>query len=458
MGDTKDRKGKYEEIMMSKFMKSLCKIAIPVTLQSMLQASFSIVDQIMIGQLGETNISAVGLCGNFSLIFSVVIGAVSTVAGILIAQFIGAEDTKEAWCGFDVSLICGILISGIFMLASGCFSRQILGLYTTDTSIINTGTVYFRIIAFSYIPMAISNILSSWLRCREHATIPFLASFGAVGVNTGLNYLLIFGKLGFPCMGIKGAAIATLISQLLNLVVIVAGFALCIRKDGDKPVLSLHFSKITIKDYFIMIMPILISEFLWSLGQNVESAVYGHLGTSNLAAYTLTCPIQGLIVGALSGLSAAAGVMVGKRLGRKEYDEAYTESKKIMYAGLSGAVVVSALLITMAGVYTKLYRVDDSVKSLGKILLIVFALYAPVKVENMILGGEIIRSGGNTKIIMVIDIVGTWCSGIPMCLLAAYVFKWGIVGVYTLLTTEEIFRLAVSLVIFKRRKWMISLS
>ena len=129
-----------------------------------------------------------------------------------------------------------------------------------------------------------------------------------------------------------------------------------------------------------------------------------------------------------------------------------------MYAGLAGAVVVSALLITMAGVYTKLYRVDDSVKSLGKILLIVFALYAPVKVENMILGGGIIRSGGNTKIIMVIDIVGTWCIGIPLCLLAAYIFNWGIVGVYTLLTTEEIFRLVVSLIIFKKRKWMISLS
>ena len=207
-----------------------------------------------------------------------------------------------------------------------------------------------------------------------------------------------------------------------------------------------------------MIMPILISEFLWSLGQNMESAVYGHLGTSNLAAYTLTCPIQGLIVGALSGLSAAAGVMVGKRLGRKEYDEAYIESKKIMYAGLAGAVAVSTLLILLAGVYTGLYRVDGSVKELGKILLIVFALYAPIKVENMILGGGIIRSGGNTKIIMVIDIVGTWCIGIPLCLLAAYVFKWGIVGVYMLLTTEEIFRLVVSLVIFKRRKWMISLS
>lgn len=443
---------------MSEFMKSLCKIAIPVTLQSMLQASFSIVDQIMIGQLGETNISAVGLCGNFSLIFSVVIGAVSTVAGILIAQFIGAEDIKEAWSSFDLSLICGIIISALFLLAAGVLPLHILRLYTKDMSIINTGAVYFRIVAFSYIPMAVSNILSAWLRCREHAAIPFLASFGAVAVNTGLNYLLIFGKSGLPCMGIKGAAIATLISQLFNLIFIVIGFIYSIRKDGDKPVLSLHFKKLTIRDYLIMIMPILVSEFLWSLGQNVESAVYGHLGISNLAAYTLTCPIQGLIVGALSGLSAAAGVMIGKRLGGKEYDEAYEESKKIMYAGLIGSLVVSALLILLAGEYTGLYRVDYSVKELGKILLIIFALYAPVKVENMILGGGIIRSGGNTKIIMAIDIVGTWCIGIPLCLLAAYIFKWGIVGVYTLLTTEEIFRLVVSLIIFKRRKWMISLS
>ena len=443
---------------MSNFMKSLCKIAVPVTLQSMLQASFSIVDQIMIGQLGETNISAVGLGSNFSLIFSVVIGAIGAVAGILIAQFMGAEDKKEAWCSFDVSLICGIMISALFLLAAGAFPLQILGLYTEDMSIINTGAVYFRIVAFSYIPMAVSNILSAWLRCREHATIPFLASFGAVAVNTGLNYLLIFGKFGFPRMEIKGAAIATLISQLFNLVFIVIGFVVCNRRDGDKPVLSLRFKKITIRDYLVMIMPILVSEFLWSLGQNVESAVYGHLGTSNLAAYTLTGPIQGLIVGALSGLSAAAGVMVGKRLGRKEYGEAYAESKKIMYAGLAGSVVVASLLILLAGVYTGLYRVDDSVKELGKILLIVFALYAPVKVENMILGGGIIRSGGNTKIIMVIDIVGTWCIGIPLCLLAAYVFRWGIVGVYALLTTEEIFRLAVALVIFRKRKWMISLS
>ena len=155
----------------------------------------------------------------------------------------------EEWCSFDVSLISGIVIAALFLFAAGVFPSQILGLYTRDVSIVNTGAVYFRIVALSYIPMAVSNIFSSWLRCREHATIPFLASFGAVAVDTGLNYLLLYGKFGFPCMGIKGAAIATLISQLFNLVFIAVGFALCIRKDGDKPVWSLRFSKITVSAY-----------------------------------------------------------------------------------------------------------------------------------------------------------------------------------------------------------------
>jgi Na+-driven multidrug efflux pump len=206
-----------------------------------------------------------------------------------------------------------------------------------------------------------------------------------------------------------------------------------------------------------MILPILLSEFLWSLGQNVESAVYGHLGTANLAAYTLTCPIQSLIVGALSGLSAAAGVMVGKQLGKKAFDDAYRDARRIMLTGLVGAIGVASLLVLFAGAYTGLYRVDADVQALGKVLLVVFALYAPVKVENMILSGGILRSGGNTRVIMIIDTIGTWGIGIPLCLLAAYGLHWGIVGVYALLTTEEIFRLAVSLVIFKRRSWMISL-
>ena len=443
---------------MSDFVKSLCKIAVPVTLQGMLQASFSIVDQLMIGQLGEASIAAVGLCGNFTLIFSVMLGAVSTVAGILVAQFLGAEDAAEAWRSLDVSLVCGGTLAVLFLLAAGCFPTQILGLYTADAAICRTGAVYFRIVAFSYLSMAISTVLSAWLRCKEHAAVPFLASLGAVAANTGLNYLLIFGKLGAPAMGITGAAIATLVSQLLNLGLILIGFVVCLQKEAQHPLWSLQFETLTLRAYGGMILPILVSEFLWSLGQNVESAVYGHLGTASLAAYTLTLPLQGLIIGALSGLSAAAGVMVGKQLGRRAYDAAYAGSQKLMLAGLVGAVAVSALLVLLAEPYTSWYRVSPDVKRLGILLLVVFALYAPIKVENMILSGGILRSGGNTGIILVIDCLGTWCVGIPLCLLAAYGLRWGIVGVYALLNAEEAFRLVLSLVMFRRRRWMVSLS
>ena len=152
-----------------------------------------------------------------------------------------------------------------------------------------------------------------------------------------------------------------------------------------------------------------------------------------------------------------AGVMVGKQLGKKAFDDAYRDARRIMLTGLVGAIGVASLLVLFAGAYTGLYRVDADVQALGKVLLVVFALYAPVKVENMILSGGILRSGGNTRVIMIIDTIGTWGIGIPLCLLAAYGLHWGIVGVYALLTTEEIFRLAVSLVMFKRRSWMISL-
>ena len=437
---------------MPKFYKTLLKIAIPVTLQSMLQASFSIIDQVMIGQLGEASISSVGLCGNFTLIFTVIIGAVSTVAGILMAQFIGSDDKREAWCSFWVSTLTSIIISSLFFLSSFLFTKNILSLYTKDFEVIDVGQVYFKIIAFTYIPMAIANIVSSYLRCNEHATIPFISSFISVLINTSLNYIFIFNY----DMGIKGAALATLISQLVNLLFIIIGFIYITRK--DKPIVCLKFNKLSLNDYLIMIFPILISEFLWSLGQNVESSIYGHLSTSSLAAYTLTCPIQGLFVGALSGLSAAAAIMIGKQLGKKDYDGAYNDSKKIMYLGLVLSICISFILMIFAGNYTNLYKVDNYVKDIGKTILIVFALYAPVKVENMILGGGIIRSGGNTKLIMIIDIIGTWCVGIPLCLIATYIFKWDIVGIYALLTTEEVFRLIVSLIVFKKRKWLISLS
>ncbi|MDO4460096.1 MAG: MATE family efflux transporter [Clostridia bacterium] len=443
---------------MKSFAKTVGKIAIPVALQCMLQSSFSIIDQLMIGQLGKTNIAAVGLCGNFMLIFNVVMGAIGTVAGILISQFIGADDEAESWRGFTVSSVFGLSVAALFMIAGLVFPGNILSIYTADSLIVTEGIPYFRIVAFSFVPMALSTVVATWLRCTEHASIPLVSGIAAVVCNTALNYTLIFGKFGFGEMGVKGAGVATTISQLVNLALMIIGFAVCLSREKKKMHLSIHMQKVSFKEYLVMIMPILISEFLWSLGQNVVSAVYGHLSTDDLAAYSLTSPIQGLIIGALSGLSAAAGVLIGKQLGKKEYDEAYRDSKRLMWLGFIGAAVLGAVLILCSGFYASFYDVEDNIKHITKLILTVFALYSPVKVLNMILGGGIIRSGGQTKIIMVIDIVGTWLVGIPLCFLAAYALKLTIVPVYAILSFEEVVRLVITLVMFRKKTWMRSLS
>ena len=185
-----------------------------------------------------------------------------TDLGVWVIQGIPVPSYGVRW------LLC---LAGVFLGVSLGATAQILGLYTKDAAIIAEGCVYFKIIAFSFAPMGLSTVLSAWLRCRGHANIPFAASIGAVLSNVVLNYVLIFGKLGLPACGVRGAAIATLVSQLVNLALIATGFLHCLRQDGERVQPSLHFTKITRRDYLGMITPILVSQFLWSLGQNVDS-------------------------------------------------------------------------------------------------------------------------------------------------------------------------------------------
>lgn len=203
-----------------------------------------------------------------------------------------------------------------------------------------------------------------------------------------------------------------------------------------------------------VLLPLLLCEASWSLGENVYAAIYGHMGTAESAAMTLTAPIQGLVISALCGLSQAAGVIVGKKLGGEDYDGAYRAAKRLMVYGAVGAAVLSALVVLTSGAYVEIYRVERTVKLLTRQILFVYALAAPFKVLNMILGGGILRSGGRTAYVMGIDMLGTWGFGVPLGLLGAFVWKLPIAYVYLLLSLEECVRFAVSMAVFRRRRWM----
>ena len=439
------------------FFSSVCSLAIPVALQSMLQASFSIVDQIMIGQLGSVSVAGVGLAGKFASIYSVIVSAVGVVAGIMISQYLGQKNQREVRRSFLVNLLIAIGLAGVFTLLCGGFPAQIMGLYTTDAPMRQSASVYLQIITATYLPLAGATLLSTLLRCMDKAQLPLYASIASAVLNTGLNYLLIFGRLGLPAMGASGAAIATVISTWVNFLLMLAmlgrhgALLKTAGNSGEK------MGKFNLMQYFSMLMPILVCEFLWSLGENIYAAIYGHMGTDASAAMTLINPVQSLVIGALCGLSQAASVIIGKELGSREYNQAYRDSWRLIRYGLFGAVILSALVVVASPLYVQIYQVDDAVKLLTRQILLAYALIAPFKVLNMIAGGGIVRSGGKTNYVMVVDMIGTWVFGVPLGLLSAFVWKLSIPYVYFILSLEECVRFAITVFILRGKRWMQSL-
>ncbi len=431
------------------FLKRAFKIAIPVALQAMLQSSFSMVDQLMVGQLGKTAIAAVEVGSKPGFVFTFVSGAVATVTGIMVSQYMGKEDEEKINVSMSVNLCVMMLIAVLTALACFFAPYSLARIFTEDSAVAKTAASYIGIVSFIYPLSGIATILAVQIRCKDHSEYPLYVSAAASVVNTVLNFVLIFGYIGMPAFGVKGAAIASLSSQVVNLALMVFFYVKTCSFKFD-----LRMNKEEMWQYIVMLMPIVLNELLWTVGQNVNTYIYGHMGTNELAGMSLTGPIQGLLIGALSGLAQAAGILIGKRLGEKEYDKAYSESKQLCLYGFAGAVILSTLLVILRSLYIGLFKVDLDVRGIGGQLLLAFAILAPVKVMNMILGGGIIRSGGRTKYIMIIDMLGTWLVGVPLGLYAGLVLKLPIVWTYFILSQEELFRLVITIFMFRSKKWM----
>ena len=442
------------------FRRELLRIALPVTLQCLLQSSFGVADQIMTGQLGSISIAGIGLAGKFTSLFSVLVSAIMAAAGIMIAQYIGNKDEGQIGRSFFINFGLAMLITIVFV--GLCFSspEKIMGLYTKDKETVAAAAEYLKIFSLSFLPLTVNMMLSTFLRCMQAAVIPLYTSIAAALINTGMNYILIFGKLGFPQMGYRGAALASVIAQVIGCLLLFLLFIKMYQEKGWKlTIFSIGMDTgenylFWWKQYAGIILPILICEFFWSLGENVYAGIYGHIGTKACAAMTLTNPVQAITIGALSGISQAAGILIGKTLGAGEYEKAYRDARKMLQYGLAGSILLSLLLFLGSRFYVQIFNVDITVRRMAESLLFAYALVSPIKVQNMILGGGIIRSGGMTRYVMWIDMIGTWVFGVPLGFLAAFVWKLPIHQVYFILSLEEVVRFLISLAVFRKMSWM----
>ena len=437
------------------FRRAVLRLAVPAALQSMLQASFGAVDQIMIGQLGSVSVAGVGLAGKFSGLVSVAVAAVGAAAGIMISQYLGQRNAAAVRRSFFANLALALGVAGLFAALCALLPGPVMGLYTRDAATVRAAAGYLRIVAASYLPMAGATLLSTLFRCVERPALPLWAGIASALLNTALNYLLIFGRCGFAPLGARGAAVATAASQGANcLLMLLMLRAVARRWRGSSLRPERGTARFDCRSYAAMLLPLLACEVVWSLGENVYAAIYGHMGTTSSAAMTLLNPVQGVMIGALCGLSQAAGVLVGKRLGGGDPDGAYWAARRLLLYGAVGAAALSAVIALGSGAYVRLFQVEDAVRQLTRRILLAYALVAPFKVLNMILGGGILRSGGRTRYVMRIDLIGTWGFGVPLGLLAAFALKWPVPRVYFLLSLEECVRFGLSMRVFRGRKWM----
>ena len=445
---------KGSEIMKKEYLKEILQIGLPVTLQSILQASYSLVDQIMVGTLGTVSIAGGGLVGKFSSLVTFTLASIASVTSILVSQYHGSKDKDGISKSFFSCLYMALAVMALFMAACLCLPDGILSIYTTDTAMIEAAVPYFIVIAVSFLPMTLTMQFSALLRSIERSKFPLYAGMASMLLNVIFNYIFIFGKFGMPKLGLLGAGIGTLLSRTVEcLVQLFFILRLCQKQEIYLQPVSIlkleQYQKIA-----IIVLPILFNEFSWSVGENIYAAIYGRIGTQAVAAMTLTNPLQGLFIGMFSGVSMAATVMTGKRLGRDETEEAYSIAKYLGKVGAIGSIIVSVILVVISNVYVGIYDVEPEVAETTKRIIFVLAIYLIVKIMNMIVAGGVLRSGGKTKYTLYIDLIGTWIFGVPLGLLGAFVFKWPIEAVYALLSFEEVVRLMITLIVFKKKIWM----
>ena len=434
--------------------KTLFSIALPISIQSLLQSSLGMIDQIMIGQLGETAVASVNLGTRLMFIMVYSLSGISAVSSIYTSQYEGAGTKDKHSAVMKITILEGLLCVLPFLIAGLFFPQQIVRIFSEDNTVIQKGANYLFITAFGFIPKLFSISISAILRCTGKAKITLITGLSSVAINTVLNLIFIFGFGPIKAHGVEGAAIATVIAifteATINIIYLEktkhpSRLSLAIKAKADKGFY---------KKFAITTLPAIGNECFWALGDAIYSGIYGHMSTVSLAAITLTFPIQGMSVGFFSGLSAAAGVIIGNNLGAKKTKEAYTLAWDFFKLCIIGCGIIGILIVLFGSVYLKFYNVTDEVKLYTKSLLAIFACYLWVKVSNMVMLGGVLRSGGKTRYTLILDLIGTWGIGIPLGFLCAFVFKWNILMVYTAINIEEVIRLTLGLIKVKSKDWI----
>ena len=435
------------------FIKMVALIAIPVALQNLLTTTGSMIDTMMIGGLGENYVGSVGLCAQFSsLMFSCYWGFVG--GGMLFfAQYYGAGDGDGIDRSFGLTLVCMMTMGILFAVAAIFFPQVVMRVYTDKKTIQEIGVTYLKIVGFAYPMQVYSMAMSSLLRSTDRVRIPLYAAIASVLTNIVFNWILIYGHFGLPAMGIRGAALATVLAAFVNMIVV-----LILAKAQGYPYLfhvRKHFiwKKDKVKEYFIKCFPIICNEFLIGLGNMVINIVLGRQPEEAIAAVAVFRTLEGLVIGFFAGFSSAASIVVGTRVGAGELDIAYERAKRLVL--LCGATIF-VLCLAILGLHTPILHAMSLRGESFRIctgMLVIYCIAAVIRMCNWT-QNDTYRAAGDAKYGTILEIVFMWCMVVPAVWLTGMKLHTAFLVTFACCYIDEIIRFVLMQIHMYSGRWV----
>ena len=435
------------------FLTKIAVIAVPVALQNLLSTTGSMVDTMMIASLGQTEVGAVGLCAQFSsLMFSGYWGFVG--GGMLFfSQYWGAKDDDGINRAYGLTLTCMMTVGLIFGLMGVCFPETVMRLYTDKENIQKIGAEYLRIAGFGYPLMVFSMAMAALLRCTGKVRIPLWGSIASVGTNIFMNWVLIFGHLGAPALGVRGAALATVIAQAVNCSVII----IAARRSGHAYLLAVrrHFrwSRLFIRTYLRKCFPIICNEVLIGVGNMVINIVLGRQPEEAIAALAVFRTIEGLVIGFFAGFSNASSVLVGTEVGAGRLDRAFGRAWRLVYLCQGFIAVLGVILISLHTPILNMMGMKGESFRLAFGMMAIYLSFGIIRMGNWT-QNDTFRAAGDATYGTVLEIVFMWAMLIPLVCVSGLVLKWPTLVVFAFCYADEPIRYILMQMHLHNGKWI----
>ncbi len=437
------------------FWKASLRLALPIAFQNLLTSSFALVDTIMVGSLGDVPLAAVGMAGQWSWLLNIVMFGFTSGASVFIAQYWGRRQMEGIHHTYGLALSGASVIALLFTAVGFAAPEWVIRCFSPDPVVIELGAEYLRYACWSYVGIAINQVACTALRSTEEVKLPMYISMVSVAANAFFNAVFIYGLLGAPAMGVRGAALATAISSWISPILLYA-ISWARKNILRVPVSRMFgFSWAFVRQYVVVSLPVLLNESIWAGGTVCYNMIFGHMGTQHYSALTVFRSIEGLTFVFFVGLCHACAVQVGKSVGHGDYDQATADGRRYALIIPLLSVAVGLVMIALRPVLLLPFNVAPEVAETAKTIILIYGLELGLRniPYSMIVG--IFRAGGDTRIGLMCDILTVWLMALPLTFLCGIVWHVPFVWTYlVMLLTEDIVKVAICLVRFRSRRWI----